>query len=95
MEYINNLIENPKLSTIATGPAITKEDTAYTLKLPVSQVEKIFMKLNRKGILSQRNHRYAHDTNRIGGHDSGWASNYYRILDKTVHDNDSGKEIAL
>lgn len=98
LEYINNVIENPKLSTIATGPAITKEDTAYTLGLPVSQVEKIFMKLNLKGILSQRNHRYVHDTNRnpiFGGHDSGWASDYYRILDKTVHDNDSGKEISL
>ncbi len=83
--YINNVIENPELSTIATGPAVTKEETAYTLELPVGQVEKIFMKLNREGILSQRTPRYAHDTNRnpiFDGPDSGWASDYYMILKK-------------
>lgn len=84
--YINHVIENPKYSAIATGPAVTKEEAAYALELPVNQIENIFRKLNREGILSQRIPRYAHDTNRnpiFYGKDSGWASDYYQIFTKS------------
>lgn len=95
LEYINRVAENPKLSVVAMGPAVAKEKVAYDLELPVSQVENIFRKLNREGIISQRNHRYAHDTNRnpiFYGSDSGWASDYYMILNQEKKENDNEKD---
>ena len=95
LEYINRVAENPKLSVVAMGTAVAKEKVAYDLELPVSQVENIFRKLNREGILSQRNHRYAHDTNRnpiFYGSDSGWASDYYMILNQEKKENDNEKD---
>lgn len=95
LDYINRVAENPKLSVVAMGPAVAKEGVAHALELPVSQVENIFRKLNREGILSQRNHRYAHDTNRnpiFYGSDSGWASDYYMILNQAKKENNDEKD---
>ena len=83
MGYIKEVKEEKRKGTMVTSLAVAKEDTAYDLKLPVSQVEKIFMILNREGILSQRNARFVHDSTRNDfayGPFSGWASDYYKIL---------------
>lgn len=43
---------------------LTKEDTAKYLRARVSQVEQVFMTLNRKGILQQPVHLAPHDSSR-------------------------------
>lgn len=83
--YIELVKENPELSVYAGCFGIAKENVAIQLQVPVSQVENVFRKLNREGILSQRIPIYAHDTNRnpiFDGRASGWASDYYKILIK-------------
>lgn len=61
---------------------ISKEEIMYLYNIPMKQINVEFMKLNREGILSQRQPRYAHDTTRnpfFYGGDSGWASDIYKI----------------
>lgn len=41
-----------------------KEDVAYRLKVKTKDLNKIFMELNREGILSQAKHHLMHDSNR-------------------------------
>jgi ribosomal protein S25 len=45
---------------------VTKEDIAYRLNVKVSSLGKIFMELNREGILSQARHGLMHDSRRGG-----------------------------
>lgn len=83
MEYVREVKEGKRKGARVTSLAVAKEDVAYSLKLPVSQVEKIFMVLNREGVLSQRNAQFVHDSTRNNfayGPYSGWASDYYKIL---------------
>lgn len=59
---------------------VTKEDMAAALNARESQVEQIFMDLNRKGILNQPVHHAPHDSNRDpmnGGTVSHWMSDFY------------------
>lgn len=65
--------------------SVCADNIALELKARLGQVRKIFMRLNREGILSQKRRVFAHDTNRnwmFPGRASGWASNYYDILDE-------------
>lgn len=70
--------------------SITKEDIAISLKCRVKDLDKIFMRLNREGILSQAEHRFMHDSMRNPNEEtissdyvrcSDWASDIYRICD--------------
>lgn len=64
-------------------PCVAVEDVAYELGLRRGQVQQVFQRLNREGVLSRRSHSFAHDTDRnplFPGRDSGWCSNYYTIL---------------
>lgn len=64
---------------------VDAENIALELKARLGQVRKIFMRLNREGILSHKKRRFAHDTNRnrmFYGRASGWSSNYYVISDR-------------
>ena len=70
--------------------SITKEDIAISLKCRVKDLDKIFMQLNREGILSQAEHRFMHDSMRNPNEEtissdyvrcSDWASDIYRICD--------------
>lgn len=79
-EEILDIIEKAKNYNIKN---ITKEDIAIELQVKESQIEKIFMKLNRDGILSQPIHRAPHDSCRDPwGFDNCkmWCSDIYRIL---------------
>lgn len=72
---------------------LTKEDVANHLHVKESQVEKIFMKLNRDGILSQPQHRAPHDSNRdpifgFGDCKGMWKSDIYTILNKEEIEDD-------
>lgn len=64
---------------------VTKEEISQNFNVKESDVELIFMELNREGILSQRVPRYAHDTNRnpmFPMDISGWSSDIYKIRKK-------------
>lgn len=83
LDIIGQVKKDYRLGTMITEPAVSREAVASSLRLPEGQVDRIFQKLNREGILSQAKRRYAHDTNRnpmFDGSASGWASNYYKIL---------------
>ena len=67
---------------------ICKENIAFNLNVRKKYLDKIFMRLNREGILSQAKHRFMHDSNRCPGYetlsydytkDSDWAADYYVI----------------
>lgn len=78
-EEILKIIEEVKKEN---RQVLHKEDVAFKLQVKISQVEKIFMQLNREGLLSQAKHHILHDSNRepygFGG-DSAWASDCYYI----------------
>lgn len=83
LDYINNQLQNDYFS-------ITKEDTAISLKCRIKDLDKIFMQLNREGILSQAKHGLMHDSMRYSGEEtisddytrySDWASDVYFIHD--------------
>lgn len=64
---------------------VTIEDVALKLSVDKKCLPKIFMRLNREGILSQARHSLMHDSNRDGYQlmpdESGdWAANTYTIL---------------
>ena len=61
---------------------LTKEDVARYLQVKECQVEQVFMKLNREGILGQAEHRAPHDSCRdpYGFDSHEWMSDHYRIL---------------
>ena len=70
--------------------SISKEDVAATFRCRVKDLNKIFMQLNREGILSQAEHRFMHDSMRNPYEEtissdyvrcSDWASDIYRICD--------------
>lgn len=64
---------------------ITKEEIAQKFNVKESDVELVFMELNREGILSQRVPHYAHDTNRnpmFPMDISGWSADLYNIRKK-------------
>lgn len=64
---------------------ICKENVAVALRVRPKDLDKLFMQLNREGILSRACHDHAHDTNRnpvFSGSASGWVSDYYTILNK-------------
>lgn len=79
-EEILKIIEETKKEN---KKVLHKEDVAFKLQVKISQVEKIFMQLNREGLLSQAQHHILHDSNRepygFGG-DSAWASDCYYIM---------------
>lgn len=61
---------------------LTKEDLSYKLQVKKSDLDKIFMELNREGILSQAHHHFMHDSNRgnvVFNECSDWAANTYSI----------------
>lgn len=69
---------------------VSKEDIAATFRCRVKDLDKIFMQLNREGILSQAEHRFMHDSMRNPYEEtissdyircSDWASDIYRICD--------------
>lgn len=63
----------------AKAAFLTKEDTAKYLHARVSQVEQVFMTLNRKGILTQPVHRAPHDSSRDP---QGYESNHEWMSDR-------------
>lgn len=82
-EYIVKKAESNEYS-------ISKEDVAANIRCRVKDLDKIFMQLNREGILSQAEHRFMHDSMRNPneetissdyGRYSDWASDIYRICD--------------
>lgn len=67
---------------------VTIEDMAMALNVDKKQLPKIFMKLNREGILSQPSHQFMHDSNRgcylkdgyyFRRNNSDWYPNIYYI----------------
>lgn len=69
---------------------VSKEDVAANIRCRVRDLDKIFMQLNREGILSQAEHRFMHDSMRNPNEEtissdyvrySDWASDIYRICD--------------
>lgn len=61
---------------------MTKEFLANKYRVPPHEIEQIFQRLNKEGVLSQAIRRTAHDTNRdvFGfGNTTGWAADLYRI----------------
>ena len=70
--------------------SISKEDIAAAFRCRVKDLDKIFMQLNREGILSQAKHRFMHDSMRCPDEEtissdyvrcSDWASDIYWISD--------------
>ena len=63
---------------------VTKENLARTLKVKESQIEKILMSLNRKGLVSRPVHHTPHDCRRgttmDAGWDNSWCGDLYYIL---------------
>jgi hypothetical protein len=71
-------VENEVLTSGKTR--FTVEGTAIRHNVKLHYIAQIFRTLNQKGILSQAQREYAHDTNRnpmFGGPASGWAANTY------------------
>lgn len=63
---------------------VYKEDCAYRLQVKVKDLDKIFMELNREGVLSQAQHKFMHDSNRgysplLPGEQSDWRGDIYYI----------------
>ena len=78
LSYINTINSD-------TNYNVTKEEISQKFNVKESDVELIFMELNREGILSQRVPRYAHDTSRNPTFPmdiSGWSSDIYNIRKK-------------
>ena len=64
---------------------VSKEDMAFTLEVPVSQVEQVYHELNLMGFLSQAEHHAPHDSQRDPNGFFGvmeWSGDIYRILDR-------------
>jgi len=89
IDYINKQI--PIDESHGRYPYITKEEIAKVLKCKPSDLDKMFMRLNREGILSQAKHRRMHDTARYGNIEetlsydygnSDWTPDAYDILAK-------------
>lgn len=68
---------------------ISKENIMYEFPCKKGLLDKVFMELNREGILSQAEHKFMHDSYRVSEtlmfssdfiNDSDWASDLYRIL---------------
>lgn len=82
---------------------VSKEDIAATFRCRVKDLDKIFMQLNREGILSQAEHRFMHDSMRNPneetissdyGRYSDWASDIYRICDtKLISQSEEDMEL--
>lgn len=73
LKQISEIRKNPNITYI------TKEDMARALHARESQIEQVFMILNRKGILRQPQHRAPHDSNRDpwGYDNSTWQGDFY------------------
>lgn len=82
---------------------VSKEDITATFRCRVKDLDKIFMQLNREGILSQAEHRFMHDSMRNPneetissdyGRYSDWASDIYRICDtKLISQSEEDMEL--
>lgn len=82
---------------------VSKEDIAATFRCRVKDLDKIFMQLNREGILSQAEHRFMHDSMRNPneetissdyGRYSDWVSDIYRICDtKLISQSEEDMEL--
>ena len=84
-EAILAIIEQAKKDYPDESLYLTKEDVAIHLQVKESQVEQVFMILNREGILTQPVHRAPHDSQRDPwGFDgiSEWQSDHYYIRRK-------------
>ena len=80
LSYIDNLNNLNNKDCIPNY--ITKEEISQKFNVKESDVELVFMELNKEGILSQRVSRYAHDTNRnpmFPMDISGWSADWYYI----------------
>lgn len=84
-ELVLEIIEDYKKENYFS---ISKENIAFRLGIKVKDLDKLFMELNREGILSQARHKLIHDSNRDGycrllpSERSDWGSDLYTILEK-------------
>ena len=95
-EYIVGKVERDEY-------VVSKEDIAAVFRCRVKDLDKIFMQLNREGILSQAEHRFMHDSMRYPGEEtisadyvrySDWASDIYRICDtKLISRSEEDREL--